>query len=270
MSQQHTQFVGSIPENYDRHLGPLFFHHYADDLAARIDPVSNGVVLETACGTGISTQYLRDALADDIEIIATDLNEPMLDYARTNRGHLDNVHFEVADAVNLPYASESFDAVLCQFGLMFFPNKLASLRESHRVLKTGGQLLFNVWDSLEKNTIALVAHETIGGFFDQDPPRFLETPFGYYEADAIEALLEDAGFEQIQVNYVATTRELPSARNVAIGLVEGNPSILEIRERGTAEPEAVIDAVAAKLREEFGDQPLRTKLQALVFTARRV
>jgi ubiquinone/menaquinone biosynthesis C-methylase UbiE len=269
MTTSHTQFIGSIPEKYDEHLGPLFFYFFAEDLANRVAVSPGGRVLELACGTGISTEFLRRALPDNVEILATDLNEPMVDFARAKRRGLKNVVFEQADALQLPCADAQFDAAVCQFGLMFFPDKLAGLREAARILKPGGQLLFNVWDSFAWNPIARVAFETIARFFAEDPPTFLKLPFGYHEIDPIKALLHEAGFADLQINIVRTVSERPSAGHVAEGLVAGNPGVLEIQERGTAPLKQVIDAVTQAVVEEFGDKPMRTPLQAIVFSARR-
>ena len=269
MAATHTQFVGSIPEIYEKHLGPLFFRYYADDLAARLDLNRDACVLEIACGTGILTEVLRDTLPDSIRIIATDLNEAMIDFAVKKRGLLVNLDFEQADALSLPYAGQSIDAVLCQFGIMFFPDKFAGLCEAARVLKPGGQLLFSVWDSLQWNPVARVAHEAIGRFFAVDPPTFMLLPFGYHNIDPIKALMLDAGFGDIEISIVRTVVECASFRDVAIGLVEGNPGIHEIRQRAGAAPEVVTQAVAEALRENFGEAPLRAPLQAIVFAARR-
>ena len=267
MTSNHAQFVGSIPEIYDEHLGPLFFRHYAVDLARRVDGRA-GRVLETACGTGISTEHLRQALRDGCEIVATDLNEPMLAFARARRAGLSGVRFEIADAGSLPFPAAGFDAVVCQFGFMFFPDKERAMREARRVLRDDGQLVFNVWDSLSRNPVARIAHETISGFFDDRPPGFIQTPFGCHEIDPIVRLLERAGFGSIDVERVPTLVELPSAGSLAIGLVEGNPGILEIRERARAEPGEIVEAVAEAIRAELGDDPVRCPLAAIVVSAR--
>ncbi len=267
MTGAHSEFVGSIPEIYDEHLGPLLFEHYATDLAARVTVPSGGRILELACGTGIATERLRAALPGGVEIVATDLNEAMLDLARSKRGNLANVIYQVADALDLPFEDGSFDAVVCQFGVMFFPDKAAGARAAARVLKPGGAYIFNVWDSLDRNPAVKVAQETISGFFDGDPPAFLLTPYGYHALDPIKALLEDAGFGTIDISIVPTVVERPSARGVALGCVEGNPGIHEIHARATAPVEQIVDAVAAALRENFGDAPLRAPMQAIVMTA---
>jgi ubiquinone/menaquinone biosynthesis C-methylase UbiE len=269
VATQHAAFVGSIPEKYDEHLGPLFFHYYARDLAGRVDPATDGPVLETACGTGISTEFLREALSPARAIVATDLNEPMLDFARSRRGGLAGVRFERADAGELPFPDQSFDALVCQFGIMFFPDKARALREAGRVLRSSGQLLFNVWDSLDRNPVPRIAHEATERFFEGDPPSFMQTPFGFNEVDFIRKLLEEAGFEDVEAEVVSTVVERPSARGLAIGLVEGNPGILEIRERANAPPEQIVEAVAEAIRSELGDAPVQAPLQAIAFSARR-
>jgi SAM-dependent methyltransferase len=268
MTSTHAQFVGSIPEIYEEHLGPLLFRYYARDLASRVDGHASRRVLETACGTGISTEYLREALPDDGEIVATDLNEAMLDFARSRRTSLPNVRFEIADACSLPFPEDSFDAVLCQFGVMFFPDKERAMREARRVLRADGQLIFNVWDSLSRNPVPRIAHETIGKFFDGETPTFMLTPFGYHEIDPIVSLLDRVGFRSIDVEKVPTVLERPSARSLAIGLVEGNPGIVEIRERARAEPDEIVEAVTEAIREELGDDPVRCPMEAIVVSAR--
>lgn len=269
MADTHSEFVGSIPEIYDQHLGPLLFEHYAADLAGRLKVPPGGRVLELACGTGIATERLRAALPEDVEIVATDLNEAMLDFARNQRGDLAKVRYRVADALDLPFEDGSFDAVACQFGVMFFPDKAAGAREAARVLKPGGTYVFNVWDSLDRNPVIKITQDTIRGFFNGDSPTFLSTPFGYHALDPIVALLHDAGFGALDISVVPTVVERPSARDVALGCIEGNPGIHEIRARATAPVEEIVDAVAAALRQNFGDAPLRTPLQAIVMTAHK-
>ncbi len=269
MTDSHTKFDGSIPEMYDTHLGPLFFEHYAADLSRRVSVPDGGQVLEIACGTGIATGYLRNALPRSVKIVATDLNEPMLEFARRKRGTLDNVTFRQADAQDLPFENDAFDAVVCQFSLMFFPDKEAGLREAARVLKPGGLFAFSVWDSLDQNIIARTTHEIISSYFAEDPPGFMLVPFGYHAIDPIKALLAEAGFQQMDISVLPTVVEYPNAHDLAVGLVMGNPSIHEVRERAKVPPEEIVNTLAEKIRTEFGQAPSRIPLQAIIFTARR-
>lgn len=267
----HTQFVGSIPHNYDAHLGPLLFEFSAADLAKRVgDAVPDARrVLEVACGTGIATAALSHALSPDTEIVATDLNDAMLDYARQKRGDLPGVTFRQADAQSLPFDDHSFDAVVCQFGVMFFPDKAQAVSEFARVLRPGGLLAFNVWDSLQNNPVARIAQDTIASFFDADAPDFLTVPFGYYEIEPIRNLIRDAGLKAQDVQTVSATVERPEALSVARGFVEGNPGIIQIRERASVDPEDIVHAVAAATEDVYGPAPLQIPLQEFVFLARR-
>ena len=146
-------FAGSIPKLYDELLVPLIFEPYADDIASRLASRKVSRVLEIAAGTGVVTRRLASALPADVAIVATDLNRPMLDMA-AEVGTTRPVEWREADAMQLPFADGEFDAVVCQFGVMFFPDKAKAFSEARRVLKPGGTFLFNVWDRIEENEFA--------------------------------------------------------------------------------------------------------------------
>lgn len=264
-----AQFVGSIPEAYDRHLGPLLFEFSGADMAARVAKVHprSGRLLEVACGTGISTEHLWRALGPEVDIVATDLNDSMLDHAREKRGNLKGISFRQADAQSLPFDDASFDTVVCQFGIMFFSDKEKAVAEIGRVLRPGGTLVFTVWDSLEKNLVADISQKTIASFFKTDPPDFLTVPFGFYEIEPIQILINGAGFSVRDVQTVADTIECPEALSIARGFVEGNPGILQIRERGEADPEVIIQEIARVILEVYGPEPVRIPLQEITFVA---
>jgi ubiquinone/menaquinone biosynthesis C-methylase UbiE len=267
--EQHAAFVGTIPANYDRYLGPLLFHRFADDLAARLPGTSGMRVLEVACGTGIVTERLARRLAGRGTLVATDLNEAMLAHARARMPASPGLEWRQADGTSLPFPDRSFDAVVCQFGLMFFPDKAAGVREAHRVLRPGGTYLLSVWDALERNAATRITHETLAAFFPVDPPQFYTVPFSLHDATAVRRLLETAGFAEIRLESVALVGESLSAEDAARGLVEGNPVIGTIMER---RPDALgeIEAVLARnLARELGDRPVRSPLRAHVFVARR-
>lgn len=269
MADRDAAFVGSIPENYDRYLGPIFFQHYADDLVARL-PVKSGMrVLETACGTGILTERLIRRLAGQGTVVATDLNEPMIAHGQRKLAGAPHLEWRQADATKLPFTDASFDAVVCQFGLMFFPDKAAGIREAFRVLKPGGRYLLNVWEALEHNPVARITHETVTSFFPSDPPQFYTVPFSLHDKARVCAWLEAAGFEDIESQSVTRMGISPSAAEAAMGLIEGNPVYTAIMDR---RPEALVDikaAVVTNLAAQLGDHPLRCYLRALVFSALR-
>lgn len=261
-----TSFGGSVPRDYETFLGPFLFEAYAADLASRLVVGPGGRVLETACGTGIATEHLRRSLDRTTAIVATDLSEDMLTVARALRGDLAEVEFEAADAAVLPYGDAAFDALCSQFGLMFVPDKARAMAEATRVLKPGGQLVLNVWSHLEANPFVELVQETLAPFFDSDPPQFLYKPWGYPDPEPIRALLEAAGFEDIQMEVVARTAEV-RPQDAAAGLVRGNPTIVEIEQRAQASCDEILAAVTEALGARFGRSPARIPMQALVVTA---
>ena len=197
MTTVDTVFSGSIPSLYDRYLGPLIFEPYAQDLASRLSALDAERVLETAAGTGIVTRALERSLSPRGSIVATDLNQPMIDHA-AERIPSSRVSWQKADAQALPFPDGAFDAVICQFGVMFFPDKQKAYREARRVLKPGGHFIFNVWDKIEYNEFAGTVTAAVADMFANDPPRFLaRTPHGYHEKQAVIAELRSAGFTDI-------------------------------------------------------------------------
>ncbi len=257
MSDGASRFVGSIPENYDNGLGPYIFVGYADDLSRRTAALEPRAVLELAAGTGIVTRKLRDALPADCELVASDLNPPMLEVARSKFGADESVRFETIDATNVSQPDAAFDVVVCQFGVMFFPDKDRAFAEVHRVLRPGGTYVFNVWDSWDANPFARIAHEVVAEFFPDDPPGFYRVPFSYHDTDEIESTVQRAGFHSIAIEHVALTSRITSASDFATGLIFGNPLHDEIVSKG-GDPKAVHVALAAAIEKQLGaEMPLR-------------
>jgi SAM-dependent methyltransferase len=265
MDNNAADFVGSIPELYDRCLGPVLFETYARMMAERVARRAPHAVLETAAGTGIVTRALRDALPSAAAIIATDLNAPMLDIARAkvfDRG----VTLSVADAQALPFPAESFDAVVCQFGVMFYPDKARATAEALRVLRPGGSYFFSVWDSHRYNSFARITDGLIKRFFPDNPPPFYSVPFGSASIDPIKAELLDTGFRDPLIEVLGTESPVTDLGLFVRGLVYGNPLIDQIRARGTVSAETLYAAVAEALAAEFGSPPI-APVQAIFYSA---
>ena len=266
MPDANTAFVGSIPENYDRYLGPLFFEAYARDLANRVPLGPATRVLEIASGTGIVTRLLQERLPAGASLVATDLNEAMIEYARPRIPAHSRVTWQTADGTSLPFPDQSFDVVVCQFGVMFFPDKVAGAREAYRVLRPGGRWLFNVWDSMESNPISSIGDRLVTEFFPANPPDFFKIPWGFHDRKALQALPREAGFTRVRHDVLTREVTAPSARDLARGMLEGSPMATAIRERG-GDFEVMGVALAARLAAAFGDHPLRAPEQAIVITA---
>jgi ubiquinone/menaquinone biosynthesis C-methylase UbiE len=269
MTQNDVEFTGSMPEFYDRHLGALFFQPYADDLADRLSSLTAGTLLETAAGTGIVTETLARRLPLSVRIVATDLNQPMLDHAKTKPG-VGRVTFQQADALALPFPDDGFDVLICQFGVMFFPDRQQGFREARRVLKPGGRLLFNVWDRIDRIP---PSHAVVAGLqrrYPAHPSWFLErTPSGYHDPDIIRADLRAAGFADCRIDTVVRTGHATSPRGVALGLCQGSPLRAEIEALDPTGLEAATDAAAAMVAERCGEGAFETPLRALVVETTR-
>jgi SAM-dependent methyltransferase len=262
-----TKFAGSIPDYYDKGLGPVIFAEPAEIAARRVASKEPSRVLETAAGTGVVTRRMRDALPAAAEIVATDLNTGMVEVARAKFRPDENVTLQVADAMALPFADGEFDAVLCQFGVMFFPDKDKAYREVRRVLAPGAHYVFTVWDSLEHNAFARINADAMRSAFNVDPPPFMAVPFGYAAIDPIKASLLANGFDDLRVDLVRRQGPIADFDRFADGLVHGSPLADQIRSRG-GEPEKLQRTVAQMLRAEFGETK-SARLQFIRFDARR-
>ena len=263
MSDTDKVFAGSIPRLYETHLVPLIFEPYAADLAKRLGSQRISRVLEIAAGTGVVTRALAASLTGDVSIVATDLNQAMLDQAAAV-GTVRTVEFRQADALALPFGDGEFDAVVCQFGVMFFPDKAKAFSEARRVLKPGGIFLFNVWDRITENEFADTTTTALESVFPQDPPRFLaRTPHGYHDRSAIERDLAHGGFKRpARFVTVAARSRAPSARVPAVAYCQGTPLRNEIEARDASRLGEATDIAAAAIAKKFGTGAVDGKIQA--------
>jgi ubiquinone/menaquinone biosynthesis C-methylase UbiE len=267
MAKVDTVFTGSIPTLYDKYLGPMIFQPYADDMAQRLSSLKQGSVLEIAAGTGIVTQALIKTLPPAVRLVATDLNQAMLDVAAV-KDTAGRVSWQQADAQTLPFPDASFDAVVCQFGAMFFPDKPRAFREARRVLKPGGRYLLNVWDSLAHNEVTELVVSAVAEMFPNDPPQFLaRTPHGHHDRDVIIAALKQAGFVDVAVETVTRRGMAANATDAVFGLVQGTPHRSEIEARDATRLAEATEKAAARVTAKFGDGLIDSKIQAIVFTA---
>jgi ubiquinone/menaquinone biosynthesis C-methylase UbiE len=270
MTANDKVFAGSVPETYERHLVPLIFEPYAEHLAERLAGIDPRHVLETAAGTGVLTRALAARLPPEARLVATDLNQPMLDFARSRSGRDARIEWRQADALALPFPDGTFDALACQFGAMFFPDKLQGYSEAHRVLQPGGHFLFSVWDKISNNEFADVITEALIRLFPEDPPRFLaRTPHGYHDVETIRRELERAGFKEIACEAVEHISKASSPRDPAIAYCQGTPLRNEIEARDPSRLEEATERAAEALAQRFGTGAIEGRIRAFVFAAVR-
>lgn len=268
MLEQELRFTGSVAGKYDALMVPLFFRPYAEELARRAMSFQPRRILETAAGTGAVTRALHEELPD-AEIVATDLNQPMLD---VNAGHItsDHLRFVEADAQQLPFDDGSFDLVVCQFGAMFFPDKVRGHSEARRVLHDGGHYLLAIWDRIERNELSEAAQQALIECFPDNPPLFMrEGPFGYADPLRIEADLHDAGFETVDIETVELRSRAASAHDAAAALFYGTPMGVEVEEREAGSGQRVFEAIEQALRRFEGAGGIDAPIAAHIVTATR-
>jgi SAM-dependent methyltransferase len=258
-----TAFVGSVPQAYEQYLVPLIFEPYAADLALRTAQQYPSRVLETAAGTGVVTRQLAKMLPPEVSLVATDLNQAMLDQAAAE-GTDRPVEWRQADALRLPFPDGSFDVVVCQFGVMFFPDKARAFAEAKRVLRPGGQFIFNVWDRIEDNDFADTVTRTLETLFPNDPPRFMaRVPHGYHDLTVIARDLARGGFTRSpQMTTLTARSRAASPRIPAVAYCQGTPLRGEIEARDPSRLIEATDLATSAIVQRFGSQTVDGKIQA--------
>jgi ubiquinone/menaquinone biosynthesis C-methylase UbiE len=270
VTERDKDFIGSIPEIYDTYLVPLIFETYAQDLAERVGALNPASVLETAAGSGVVARALVSTISPDAQYAVTDLNQPMLDYAASKQATDPRLTWRQANAMTLPFEDESFDVVVCQFGVMFYPDRISGYAEACRVLKPGGTLIFNVWDRIETNEFADVVTAAAATVFPDDPPQFLpRTPHGYYDENLIREELGEAGFADVSYESLDAISSAPSPHHPAVAYCQGTPLRNEIEERDANLLDHVTECAAAAIAGRFGNGAVAAKVRGHVIAALR-
>lgn len=266
MPENTIQFTAKIAENYEKYLAPVFFISTSKDLVSHLQGNPSSI-LEIAAGTGQVTRNIVSRFPE-AKVTATDINTGMLDVAK-KIVISENVNWQIADACELPFEDNSFDAVICQFGIMFFPDKQKAVNEAFRVLKPGGRFVFNTWDSLENNRICKIPDDVVNRVFEKDPPPFYKIPFSMYDPVEIEGLLKNAGFNNIKVENKKIEGYSESPDNAVTAFTEGNPVYLQIMERNPAILPVFQKMLREELVKEFGPGKFKIPLSEFIAVANK-
>ncbi len=262
-------FHGTVPSNYDKYLGPFLFEPYATHLVEMLSGKQYSSILEIACGTGRVTKHLLTLLSDGGTITATDLNAEMIAVAKENVSD-DRIRWQVVDAQKLPFNNESFDLVVCQFGVMFFPDKKKAFEETYRVLKPNGLFIFSAWDSLQHNLHTGILNDVLKEQFGSEAPAFWEEgPFSFNDRDAINNMMRNASFKNVQIAVVSLISGYASIDDLLTGLLEGTPLASFLAEKSAAEVEELRTTCRKKYIEVYGEKSSNVPMQALICTGEK-
>ncbi len=269
MSDTDKVFTDPIAEVYDTHLVPLIFEQYAADLAERTKELAPDTIVEIAAGSGVVTRAVAPALPRGARHVVTDLNPPMLDRAASVQPGPAGIEWTPADALDLPFEANTFDLALCQFGVMFFPDRVRAYSEARRVLRPGGSFVFNMWDRITENDFADVVTDALAARFPEEPPRFLpRTPHGHYDTEVFRSELRLAGFTDISVEPLAAISKAVSPDVPAVAYCQGTPLRNEVEALDADGLEEATNQAAQALASRFGDGRIEGRIRAFVITAK--
>ena len=264
-SEPSSLYAGFIPQFYAQYLVPILFEPYATDLAARVAGLRPTRVLELAAGTGALTRQLAQVLPHDVPIVATDLSQAMLDQAAAT-GSVRPVEWCQADAQQLPFPDQAFDVVVCQFGVMFFPDKVRAFAEARRVLRPHGQFIFSVWDRIEENEFADTVLQAVLPLLRTDESPFLtRMPHGYFDVSVIQDDLARGGFTLPPIVSTVPVRSRADAPHLpAVAFCQGTPMRNELEAQGPDMLQVGTEQASAAMAARFGTGAVEGHLQALV------
>ncbi len=259
-------FTGSVPEHYEKYLGPLFFEPYAVEISKRIDPKSLHLAVELACGTGRVTRLIREVIPSTARLIASDISEDMLAVAQEKLKKL-NIEWQIIDAQQLPFEDNSIDLIVCCFGFMFIEDKARAFAETFRVLKPGGMLLFSTWDKLELNGASNVYRKTIKKYLQDPLPVSYNLPFSFNDPVIIKEMLLKARFSKIIIERIEKMAVSVTAKEASYGLTQGGTLYNEIMKRNPAWLPEITATVERELTEKYGAAPMSAPMKAVISQA---
>lgn len=264
------QLEDSAPEAYERYLVPELFAPWADHLLEHADLQPGDRVLDVGCGTGIVARRAAPKVGDDGVVIGVDLNDAMLDVARatSQEGH-PAIEWRQGDATELPFDDEAFDVVFCQQVLQFVPDPRAALREIHRVLAPGGRLVMGVLRSLEFNHPYVVLADALETHVSEEAAKMMRSPFPDWDAAALRALVEEAGFDEVTVTIDVRSLRYPSAEEFLRREAASSPLAGPLGSVSSSVRRALIEELNERLVAHTDDHGVVFPIETFVAVARR-
>jgi len=260
------QVSGSGPEIYETVFVPAMMGEWAQRVMALANPQPGERVLDVACGTGALTRVVAQSVGPDGRVVGLDLSPEMLAEAR--KFQLDPssaapIEWREGDVNAIPFENESFDIVFCNFGLMFFPDRVAALKEMHRVLKPEGRLALAVWGSISKCPGQMSMKQSWERHFTDEAGLF-DAQHSLGNPEIVLSLVQDAGFRNVSVQPVMGVVRLPSPEQLArsYGAMAG----IQADEKTRTE---IIDEISAALQSYVGAEGLEYPIEAILASARK-
>ncbi|MDR6569982.1 class I SAM-dependent methyltransferase [Chitinophaga ginsengisegetis] len=263
MNKEVYKITGNDASNYEEHLGPLIFEPSAKALLPHIVTLPAQSILEIASGTGRLTKHLRENFPAATSITATDINPDMLELAQQQLGH-SAITFQLADAQALPFADQSFDMIVNQFGLMFLPDKQGGVNEAYRVLKPGGHFVFTTWDhTASMGLFKLLIDEIMIPLFEGEDTSRFHTPFALHDPNLLNTYLKQAGFAHHKAVYLKFKGHANSPKHIVTSYFHQHPLGRQVKEKAPADYDRVANELEQQLIQRFGPGAFEFELSAL-------
>jgi ubiquinone/menaquinone biosynthesis C-methylase UbiE len=259
-------------ESYERFMVPSLFRPWASYLIELANPQPGERVLDIACGTGIVARNVVSLVGSKGIVMGLDANPDMIGMARAmaEREHL-SIDWHTGSAEQLPFADENFDLILCQFGLMFFTDRHAALKQMHRVLKTGGRVILSVWQAIDRHPFYQTIHEVTQRHLGKSS---VQAVFSLGDVDELRKLLTDSGFRHITIESVSITARFPQPEEFLAWELDVDPAETPALRNLDAEAQQAIMAavrqeVQGQVDEVMQDHQIVLPFHAYVAQARR-
>jgi ubiquinone/menaquinone biosynthesis C-methylase UbiE len=244
MEHEHWQLTGSAPELYERYLVPAITSKWAADLIERTNPIDGEAVLDVACGTGVVARFAADRMSRG-RVVGLDLNSGMLAVARSARQPGTPIEWIEGSALDLPFGDESFDLVLCQLGLQFFPDRSRALREMRRVLRGPGRIAVSVFSAIEQTPAAYAFVQALDRHLGPGASATKRAEHIFGNAEELRIVLSKEGFEQVDVQTVTQGIVFPSLLDYVRFQLIATPMAGLLVNRSELDREETIEAIAA-------------------------